>query len=97
MKKSLAILTLALGLTISATGLITAAHAQTSEYDPYYGFNGGYRFKGYGGEDQGGAQWDPYAGFNGGWRVTGPGGSRQGTWEYDPYAGFNGGYRFRPN
>jgi hypothetical protein len=74
-----------------------AAIAQTSEYDPYYGFNGGYRFKDQNGNNQGGAQFDPYAGFNGGWRIQDGNGNNRGSWQYDPYQGFNGGYRWHPN
>jgi len=83
-------------LFLIAVGLLMPwmAFSQTSQYDPYYGFNGGYRFYDQYGRSTGGAQYDPYAGFNGGYRIYDGSGGSQGSWQYDPYAGFNGGWRF---
>jgi hypothetical protein len=84
--------------TILILGLVVpwTAFAQSSEYDPYYGYYGGYRFRTHNDVDDGGAEWDPYAGTNGGWHVRARNGRELGTWEYDPYAGTNSGWHYHP-
>ncbi len=82
-------------LTTMGLALVASVNAQTSQYDPYYGFNGGWRYKDKNGNDDGGMQYDPYAGLNGGYRLRDQNGRDRGHYEWDPYLGLHGGWRYK--